>query len=140
MWENIEIFYSFKRLFDANMSGVYLRSRSVTSTLGRAHLRFPNLWRSNPAKYDRCREICKLWGSLLFCVVYNLYLPLQFFSQDCGLTSRKWQDLQFNVDSERQIFETFFHGRFIYTQSFCQKSAEKSSSKISIAYSLYRSI
>ena len=40
----------------------------------------------------------------------------------------KWRDLQFKVDSERQIWETF-HGNFIYSQSFCQKSAERKSPK-----------
>ena len=49
------------------------------------------------------------------------------FSQDYGLAShtthvvsvnfiREWRDLQFNVDSERQIFEKLFHGRFIYSE------------------------
>ena len=37
---------------------------------------------------------------------------------------REWWDLRFNVDIERQIFEKFFHGRFISSQIFCQKSAE----------------
>ena len=61
--------------------------------------------------------------------------PEQPCSQDFGLAShtthvvwvnfiRKWRDLQFNVDSEQQIFEKLFNGRFIYSQSFCQKSAE----------------
>ena len=27
--------------------------------------------------------------------------------------------LQFNVDSERKIFEKLFHGSFIYSQNFC---------------------
>ena len=64
--------------------------------------------------------------------------PLQPFSQDYGLGShtthvvcvnfmREWRDLQFNVDSERQIFEKLFHGNFIYSQSFCQKSGERKS-------------
>ena len=50
--------------------------------------------------------------------------PLQLFGQDYGLAShtthvvcvnflREWWDLQFNVDSERQIFEKLSHGRFI---------------------------
>ena len=66
--------------------------------------------------------------------------PLQPFSQDYGLAShtthvvcvnfiRERWDLQFNVDSERQIFEKLFHGSFIYSQSFCQKSAERKSPK-----------
>ena len=59
--------------------------------------------------------------------------PLQPFSQDYGLAShtthvvcvnfiREWRVLQFNVVSELQIFETLFHGWFIYSQRFCQKS------------------
>ena len=37
----------------------------------------------------------------------------------------EWRDLQFNVDSERQIFlSNFFKANFIYPQSFCQKSTE----------------
>ena len=46
----------------------------------------------------------------------------------------EWRDLQFNFDSERQIFEKIFHGRFIYTQSFCQKSAERKSPKKYFSY------
>ena len=41
----------------------------------------------------------------------------------------KWQDLQFKVDSERQIFWETFNGNFIYSLSFCQKSAERESPK-----------
>ena len=41
----------------------------------------------------------------------------------------KWRDLQFKVDSEWQIFWETFHGNFIYSQSFCQKSAERKSPK-----------
>ena len=37
----------------------------------------------------------------------------------------KWRDLQFKVDFERQIFWETFNGNFIYSQSFCQKSAER---------------
>ena len=66
--------------------------------------------------------------------------PLEPFSQDYGLSSHtthvvcvnfihESRDLQFNVDSERQIFEKLFHGRFIYSQSFCQKSADRKSPK-----------
>ena len=63
--------------------------------------------------------------------------PLQSFSQDYGLAShtthavnvnfiRERRELQFNVDSEQQIFWDTFHGNFIYSQSFCQKSARGS--------------
>ena len=44
--------------------------------------------------------------------------PLQSFSQDYGLTLvfiREWRNLQFNIDSERQIFEKLFHGSIIYS-------------------------
>ena len=65
---------------------------------------------------------------------------LQPFSQDYDLASRttyvvyinftgEWRDLQFKVDSERQVFEKVFHGNFIYPQSFCQESAERKLSK-----------
>ena len=40
------------------------------------------------------------------------------------------KNVQFEVDSERQIyFEKLFLDSFIYSQSFCQKSAETKSSK-----------
>ena len=81
--------------------------------------------------------------SNLFTYIHNW--PLQPFSQDFGLAShtthvvcvirytlyviRKWRDLQFNVHSQLQIFEKRFHGRFIYSQSFCQKFAERKSPK-----------
>ena len=60
--------------------------------------------------------------------------PLQPFSQDYGLASHttyvvcvnlihEWQDLQFNIDSERQIFfKNFFHGRFIYVNNIKDNS------------------
>ena len=56
--------------------------------------------------------------------IHNIHnSPLQSFSQDYGLAShithvvcvnfiREWRDLQFKFDSERQIFEKLFHGRF----------------------------
>ena len=65
---------------------------------------------------------------------------LQPFSQDYDLASRTtcdvclnfihtWRELQFKVDSERQIFWDTFHDNFIYSQSFCQTSAERKSPK-----------
>ena len=74
--------------------------------------------------------------------------PLQPFSQDYGLAShithvvcvnfiREWRDLQFNVDSEQQIFEKLFHGRFVYSQSFCHKSAERKSPKKYFSYFIF---
>ena len=38
---------------------------------------------------------------------------------------REWQDLHFNIDSERKIFKKFFNNNFIYSQNFCQKSTER---------------
>ena len=54
---------------------------------------------------------------------------LTTFSQDYDLTSHLWaliciherRDVQFKVDSGRQIFEKLFHGNFIYSQSFCSE-------------------
>ena len=49
----------------------------------------------------------------------------------------KWRDLLFKADSERQIFWIFwetFHGNFIYSQSFYQKSAERKSPKKYYSY------
>ena len=55
------------------------------------------------------------------------------FSQDYGLTSynshymcvnlmRERRAVHFNADSERQIFEKVFHGRFIYSQRNCPRN------------------
>ena len=41
----------------------------------------------------------------------------------------KWRNLQFKVDSERQIFGETFHRIFIYSKSFWKKSAERKSPK-----------
>ena len=38
---------------------------------------------------------------------------------------QKWRDLQSNVDSEWQIFEKLLYGRYICSQSFCQKFVER---------------
>ena len=66
---------------------------------------------------------------------------LQPFSQDYGQAShtthdvcvnfiRKWRDLQFNIDFERQIFlRNFLMTGFIYFQNFWQKCAERKSPK-----------
>ena len=81
-----------------------------------------------------------------FIHTYTHNWPLQPFSQDYGLASHtthivcvnfficEWRDLQFNADSELQIFEKLFHGRSIYSQSFCQKSAERKSPKKYFSY------
>ena len=66
-----------------------------------------------------------LLSHFLFFYIHNW--PLQSFSQDYSLTSHithvvciifisERRDLQLNVDSEPQIFEKLFHGRFIYSQ------------------------
>ena len=73
--------------------------------------------------------------------------PLQSFSQDYVLAShtthvvcinfiRERRDLQFNVDSERQIFlRNFFMAvLFLRSKSFCQKSAKRKSPKKYFSY------
>ena len=82
-------------------------------------------------------------------IIHNIHnWPLQPFSQDYSLAShtthvvcvnfiREWRDIQFNVDSERQIFEKLFHGNFIYSQSFCQKSAVRKSPKKYFSYFIF---
>ena len=47
---------------------------------------------------------------------------------------RGWRDLQFEVDSERQIFRETFHVNFIYSQSFFQKPTERKSPKKYFSY------
>ena len=57
---------------------------------------------------------------------YVQNLSLQPFSQDNDLATYivrvnfiyKWRDLQFKVDSERQIFWETFHGNFILRSEF----------------------
>ena len=69
--------------------------------------------------------------------ISNTYIlsHYQHFSQDYGLTShithveyvnfiRKWQDLQFNVDSEWQIFEKLFTLR-IFARYLLRKSQKR---------------
>ena len=46
----------------------------------------------------------------------------------------KWRDLQFKVDFERQIFLRNFSWQFLFTQSFCQKSAERKSPQKYFSY------
>ena len=71
------------------------------------------------------------WNNFAQCLstyvrfIYNTYIrnwPLQPFSQDyrpltlCVLNFiHKWRDLQFKVDSERQIFWETFHVNFFFT-------------------------
>ena len=86
---------------------------------------------------------------VIFCLTYiHNNWALQSFSQDYGLAShtthvvyvnfiRERRDLQFNVDSKRQIFEKLFHGSYIYTQRFCQKSAESKSPKKYFLYYIF---
>ena len=52
----------------------------------------------------------------------------------CVNIIQMWRDLQFKVDYERQIFLETFHGNFIYSQRFCQKSVERKSSKKYFSY------
>ena len=81
------------------------------------------------------KNIRYLVFSLSAKITYIHKWPLQPFSQNYGLALhthivcvnfiREWRDLQFNIQSERQIFEILCHGIVIYSQSFSQKSAEK---------------
>ena len=71
---------------------------------------------------------------------------LQPFSQDywpsfshhlciaCVNFIHKWRDLQFKADTEWQIFWETFDSNFIYSQNFCQKSAERKSPKKYFSY------
>ena len=69
---------------------------------------------------------CRPETSILQRHTYIHNWSLQPFSQDFGLAShtahvacvnfiRDWRDLQFNVDSERQISEKLSHGSCIYS-------------------------
>ena len=74
---------------------------------------------------------------------------LQPFSQDYGITSHNTHvvyvsflyvsdgALQFDVDSEQQIFEKLSHAKFIYCLSFCQKSTERKSPKKTIYFFIW---
>ena len=66
-------------------------------------------------------------------IFYGTILNHIEISQDYNLASytihvlyfkfiHEWLELQFNVDSKRQIFEKFFMVNFIYFQSYCQVS------------------
>ena len=72
-------------------------------------------------------RILSTYHIMLYTYIHNW--PLQPCSQDYGLAShithvvgvnfmRKQRELQFNVDSEQQIFEKLFHGRFILLSEF----------------------
>ena len=79
--------------------------------------------------------ICQIRYELSVTYIHNW--SLQPFSQDywpsfshhlhfvCVNFIYKWLDLQFKFDSERQIIWETFCGNFIYSQSFCQKSAKR---------------
>ena len=47
----------------------------------------------------------------------------------CVNIINEWRVLKLKADSERQIFWETFHGNFIYSQSFCQKTIERKSPK-----------
>ena len=92
---------------------------------------------------ESCDVISLILQAFLFRNSNSIYMhnwPLQPFSQDYNLASHtthvlcinfipEWRDLQFNVASERQIFEKLFNSRFIDSPSFCQKPAERKSPK-----------
>ena len=106
-------------------------------------LKFPNLVIRAVLAYHKMIPDCFTY---IHTYIHNW--PLQPFSQDYGQASHtthvlcvnflpKLRDLLFNVDSERQFFEKLFHVRFIYSQSFCQKAAERKSPK-KLIFSLFR--
>ena len=77
------------------------------------------------------------------------YIHTYIIGQDYGPAShtihivcvnfiRDWLDLELKVDSKPQIFQKLFHARFIYFQSFCQKSAERKSPKKFIFFYIFR--
>ena len=59
------------------------------------------------------------------CVVYKCN-PASHTTYDvCINFIHEWRDILFKVDSELQIFKKLSMAIFIYSQSFCPKSAEK---------------
>ena len=52
----------------------------------------------------------------------------------CVIFIHKWRELQFKVDSKRQIFWKIFHINFFYTQKFWQKSGDRKSPKKYFSY------
>ena len=93
---------------------------------------------SNPSW---CRIFNVSWTMWQFTYIHNW--SLQSYSQEvvshetyvvCVNFIHKRRDLQFKVDSERQIFWETFHGNSICSQSFCQKSAERKSPKKYFSY------
>ena len=89
--------------------------------------------------YPKIHYKVKLFWHVVSGSTYIHNWSLEPFSQDYDLASHityvvcvnfihEWRELQFKVDSERQIFEKFFIA-ILFTQSFCQKSAEKKSLK-----------
>ena len=77
-------------------------------------------------------------------LLYICNWPLQPFSQDYGLTShtthvvilnfiREWRDLQFNVDSKRQIFEKLFF-LFLFTLRIFARNLLRGNPRINIFF------
>ena len=95
-----------------------------------------------------------IFYSPLYSINYQItyiHLPLQHFSQDYDLAShttyvlcvnfiREWRDLQFNVDSERQIFWEKFSWQVYVLYCFCQKSAERKSLKKYFSYFIFHDL
>ena len=78
--------------------------------------------------YDQHRspkgyQIHNFFYNLIVRITTQFLLPLMLYALMLKIL-HEWHDLQFKVASERQIFEKLYHGNFIYSQSFCQKSAE----------------
>ena len=76
------------------------------------------------------------WSLLTFSLDYDLASHITYVVWVNFM--HKWRDLQFKVDSERQIFEKLFHGNhFIYSPSFLPQICwEKVAEKIFFSYFL----
>ena len=91
---------------------------------------------------QRYNGLCELTKCLIHTYIIGHYNPSVWITDLVSHTTyvvcvnfiHKWRDLQFKVDSEWQSFWETFHGNFIYSQNFCQKSAERKSPKKYFSY------
>ena len=58
------------------------------------------------------------FNSYMYTYIIGHYNPSHTTHVACIDFICKWRDLQFNVDSQLQIFEILYHGRLIYSQEF----------------------
>ena len=57
----------------------------------------------------------------------------------CISFTDKWRDQRFKVDSEQETFLEIIHDNFVYSQSFCHKSADRNQPKKLLLYFIYMS-